>query len=259
MSSPDRIPLKMIPVSINGNRIYNPCDYPPGLVAIPAGETMPTLSVMSFFGLRQNVPPDSAFFIGTASSSPAANRNALAEMFLALGNGFEWVMFCDSDMTPEFDTVLRLLSHGVDVVGAWCFTRMPPFTGCFADLPDGEHATFETRGLREVLWSGTGCLLVRRRVLEALEYPYFEHTAPGAGEDALFCLKARKAGFPIYVDHDVTVGHVGAIPITREVAQALGNTVPPRLSPVAFKSAWGDIHVRRVEEITGFTLPRPAW
>lgn len=185
--------------------------HAPGVVAIPATEMMHTGSVSSFIGLRQSLPSGSKMLIGTMSSSPAANRNGMAESILS-HEEFQWILFLDSDMMPDPATALRLLDHRVDMVGALCYMRGYPFSPCCN--PMFEPPT----GLREVDWVGTGSLLVRRHVMETIKYPWFEHTLPGTGEDILFCHKARKAGFKVHVDLDLVVGHMATVPITREMA-----------------------------------------
>ena len=51
-------------------------------------------------------------------------------------------------------------------------------------------------------------------VFKKLSHPWFfyEHDDKGnltVGDDAWFCRKARKAGFKIYCDPTIEVGHVG--------------------------------------------------
>ncbi len=55
---------------------------------------------------------------------------------------------------------------------------------------------------------GGGCLLIHKRVFDALEKPYFKCN-PGTlvGEDFYFCRKAREAGFKIYLDAGILCGH----------------------------------------------------
>ena len=81
------------------------------------------------------------------------------------------------------------------------------------------HPETWSTGLRKVDWVETGCLLVRRSVLEALHPPYMEFLAPGLGEDVYFCRKARSLGFDVHVDLAHCVGHMAAQPIDREAAE----------------------------------------
>ncbi len=55
---------------------------------------------------------------------------------------------------------------------------------------------------------GGGCLLIHRRVFDALEKPYFKcNPNTFIGEDFYFCRKVREAGFKIYLDPGILCGH----------------------------------------------------
>jgi GT2 family glycosyltransferase len=60
----------------------------------------------------------------------------------------------------------------------------------------------------------TGCMMIHRRVLDALEKPFFRLVTDEAAtrlmdsEDFYFCRKAREAGFTIYLDTDMPCSHV---------------------------------------------------
>jgi hypothetical protein len=216
-------------------------------------EWMWTESMLSFLELRRYLPPGSSMTFGRHSSSPAANRNCLIELALAHPE-FSWVCFIDADMTPPAETVLQLLEHNVDVVGALCFQRSYPFAPCVNPFSS------EPRGLYEVAQIGAGCLLVRRRVLEAIPYPWFEHPVPGVGEDILFGRKIQKAGFKVHTDDKLVVGHVGVIPITREIAEACrpilaasDAALPP--CAIAFTRLTGE-NIERMDQM--LTTPNPG-
>ena len=66
-------------------------------------------------------------------------------------------------------------------------------------------------GLHPVAGSGSGGLLISRKVLNTLKPPYFEvgRVRPDElSEDFWFFHKAREAGFQPYVDFDLALGHI---------------------------------------------------
>lgn len=200
---------------------YTPTDFPPGLVAVPAQDWMWTQSVEAFTYLPTALPPGSAIRFGRQSSSAEWNRNRLTEEFLRDADeyGWQWILYVDSDMVPPPATAVRLLSHNVDVVGAYYFSRREPLVAEFNRV--GMPPADPVNGLLPVMWVGAGCLLLRRHVFEKLPEPWWPHAPnPGEGEDIAFSAKVRALGIPIYVDLALQVGHMAARPIMKRDADA---------------------------------------
>lgn len=146
------------------------------------------------------------------SSIVAVSRNICVQA--AINADLDWLMFLDSDMTFPVDTVHRLLAHDKDIVGATYMNRTPPHQthGCTASFKPVEVST----GLVEMHTMPTGCLLIRRTVFDQFPKPWFrfghdEKSGTMIGEDILFCLEARRKGFQIWCDVDLTLelGHMG--------------------------------------------------
>lgn len=144
----------------------------------------------------------------------ARNRNELTGYFLQSSK--EWLWYLDDDQVLLPGTLGKLLAHGVEVVSGVYVSRNYPFLPLVYDQvrEDGQIAfkelTTET-GLIGVVATGAGCLLVHRRVLEALTPPYWTlgQIAPEAwGDDVDFCRRVRAAGFEVQVDVDTRVGHI---------------------------------------------------
>lgn len=136
------------------------------------------------------------------------NRNRIVEA--AQG---EWILFVDDDHVFKPDLLARLLDREVDVVVPFCLSRRPPFTPVvYSGLDEaGDHVVqdnFPSGGLVEVFAAGTGGMLVRRHVLEAIDSPWFEAEGRHMNEDLTFCRKVREAGFHIWLDVDAQLGHV---------------------------------------------------
>jgi hypothetical protein len=133
----------------------------------------------------------------------AGNRNAACAQLEG-----DWIWFIDDDHAFAPDILTRLLARKVDIVTPICLRRSQPFLpvpyvdGDYMDL--GQYGENE---LVEVEYAGTSGMLIRKRVLETIEPPWFE-LGNGVSEDVNFSRKARQAGFSIYVDMGVRLGHI---------------------------------------------------
>lgn len=76
----------------------------------------------------------------------------------------------------------------------------------------------DIKGKKELLrieYNGLGFMMVRFGVYEKITYPWFQpvlfyhnHNVIGfASEDASFCLRAKEAGFDVWVDPKIIIGH----------------------------------------------------
>jgi hypothetical protein len=90
----------------------------------------------------------------------------------------------------------------------------------------GIGSAIEHHGLVEVALVGTACLLVHRRVLEAIDPPYFKMELDDDclyikdSEDFTFCRKARRAGFSVWLDTDQPCSHFKALDMHASVGWA---------------------------------------
>lgn len=132
--------------------------------------------------------------------------------------GSQWLLFADADMAFPPTALQRLLSHRLPIVGGLCRQRRPPFEATLyktEETPEklSYYAPFNPipgGGLVEVAGTGCGFLLIEMRVFDKLDAPYFlpQSSTGGLGEDLWFCEHARNAGFKIFVDQDVVIGHL---------------------------------------------------
>lgn len=104
------------------------------------------------------------------------SRNVACEQ--ALQNGFKYLYFLDSDVIPPPDTIHRLISHNLPIVGGTYFRRSPP-----AGVPVAMRATTYPDGNKGFQWvtqlpptglvpvdvMGAGCLLLRRDLLQKVQ------------------------------------------------------------------------------------------
>jgi hypothetical protein len=150
-------------------------------------------------------------------------RNALCAR--ALTEGWEYLFFLDSDVTPPVDAIPRLMAHKKPLVSGVYHRRSEP-----AGVPvmiKGGQWVFDPPPNRviEVDVVGAGCLLIHRSVLEQLP-PQDERRGkrwfdwrvdmpglpPGEAmsEDFTFNLHVKRTlGVPTLVDTSVVCGHIG--------------------------------------------------
>ena len=143
----------------------------------------------------------------------------------------DWLLFLDSDLKFPAFTLGRLLSMEKDIIGAAYIRRTPPHELLVKPLA-GSERTVVTGGAVEVASLPTGCLLVKADVFRRLGRPYFrspsferndavpewlhEYVPSEAkpctvGEDTWFSAVARRAGYSLWLDVDLTrdIGHIG--------------------------------------------------
>lgn len=148
-------------------------------------------------------------------------RNEFVSDFLK-GN-YDYLFMNDDDTLLPPLALDRLLARELDVVSGLYFRRMLPIEPvAFVDDPTAgdtgircikEYGT----GLMPVDYVGAGCLMISRKVLEAIEYPWFfwarnDPRVPKKdqiSEDLYFCKKVREAGFQIHLDASIRCLHVG--------------------------------------------------
>ncbi|GAG88137.1 unnamed protein product [marine sediment metagenome] len=199
-------------------------------IGIPLIGDMPDEIFYSFLSLMK--PPGTKLTKVKGKGADIA-RNVIVE---ALEK--DWLFFMDSDQTFHPETLTRLLSWDLPVVSgvyfkspgqpvphvyryAWkdkehlylsLINEIFQFLAPHKDKLKGElPATIlpaRREDLLEVDGVGAGCLLVHRRVFEAIDPPWFKYSdGKTVGEDFDFCRKVQEAGFKIYCDPGVLCGH----------------------------------------------------
>lgn len=193
----------------NRDNELNPDDFPPGTVGV-VGSDLARYSefAISLSGVTAKLPPGSKL-IWTRSVDVSGNCN---QIIRDMKGEWVWIMGDDHVFPPE--TLLRLLAHDVDVVVPHCLKRTPPWPPVVYSHQDEDGwyvaADLPLEGLTEVHAAGSAGMLIKKHVLDALEDPWFRPAPDAAGlnEDLYFCQKVREAGFTIYCDPAVAIGHI---------------------------------------------------
>ena len=150
-------------------------------------------------------------------------RNLLAEKALELGATH--VLFIDDDMIFPPEALIKLLENDVDIVCGLAFRKAPPYDPVIFKLYENEDGNIDIlatekikQGLVEVDAIGSAFVLIKRRVFEKMERPWYKWgdkslgiyvKSGGLGEDISFSLHAKRQGFKVYCDTDLIIGHLG--------------------------------------------------
>jgi hypothetical protein len=170
------------------------------------------------------------------SSLLPESRYSLVKKSLELGATH--LLFLDSDMTFPQDTIIRMLEADKDVVGINAMARRPPYNLTAWYGPGRPvQTTQESEGLEKVWRTGFGVVMIKARVFEKLNAPYFDlEYVPEKdrfrGEDYFFFDAAREAGFELYIDQDLSkqVNHFGSFafnPLLKLAEQQAAPEGPP--------------------------------
>ena len=142
---------------------------------------------------------------------------------------YDYQLWIDSDIVFDTEKFYRLVQHDKDIVGGWYCTEDGKTTSVAHWLEEDDfrtnggvmnHETLETMSKRQkpftVDYTGFGWLLIKNGVFESLEYPWFApkmqvfesgEVQDMCGEDVSFCLDCIEAGYEIWCDPLIRVGH----------------------------------------------------
>lgn len=172
------------------------------LIGVPCTDSVKTKTAFSLFHLAS---PDVRLMM-QVGADVADNRNKLA----AHARDYSHLLFVDSDMQFNGDTLHRMLSHDKDILGLAANRRKLPLESVCKPL-NGDITQPIPNELFEAESCGTGVMLIKSEVFTRLPIP-FEFTYENGeriGEDVNFCRKARAVGYQVWVDPTIPVRHVG--------------------------------------------------
>lgn len=152
----------------------------------------------------------------------------------ALADGFEELMWIDSDIDFQPSHVEKLRSRRLPIVGGIYPLKNKKRLACDTLRPNESIVFGEQGGLFPLHYLATGFLLTQRRVYQQIEdqlklpccigtgknglVPYFmpmvvaHKTLPVSlylNEDFSFCERAQQCGFEIIADTTLRLGHIG--------------------------------------------------
>ncbi|MBR0523096.1 MAG: glycosyltransferase [Firmicutes bacterium] len=189
------------------------------LIAVPCMDQLDVAFVESLTQMRTGGNAAIQFVAGSLVYDA---RNKLAQ--IAVENGFDAVLWLDSDMTFDQDFLERmqktLEESGADIVTALYFGRRPPYKPLVYSQCD---YVFEDNDARidvklidtipeepfEAAACGFGGVLMRAEILKTIREQKGLPFSPiyGLGEDLSFCVRARALGKKIVCDPRILMGH----------------------------------------------------
>ena len=139
-----------------------------------------------------------------------SNRTFLVKA--SIEKGATHILFVDSDMIFPKDTIPRLLAHKKKIVGVRYKKREFPVEWLYK--PVGEESEKDIFTVKHV---GTGLMLIDLSIFtgeKPLGSPWFNFGRDGQGalvmgEDVWFCNTAWEAGYEVWVDPTLKIGHLG--------------------------------------------------
>lgn len=136
----------------------------------------------------------------------AENRNRIVAQ--AVKNNCDYLLLTDDDMIFEPDYLERLIKHDKDIIGATYNTKYEQQELVIEYLDKPEEGLFKCKAL------GGGFLLIKTEVFKKVSQPHFGYKWFESGmvqmsNDWFFCEKAREAGYDIWCDSSLKVGHLG--------------------------------------------------
>jgi teichuronic acid biosynthesis glycosyltransferase TuaG len=191
--------------------------------------TMQDLITLRDFCQAAGLPVDVLIVEQEASHTA---RNLLTRR--ALDSAATHLLWIDADMSFPRDALLRLLAHRLPIVGGLYFNRRAPFhpqllrkqpaDRAMDDVPmaycydwqrevsrDGAGALFRVDA------TGAGFLLVERRVFTDISTDDGWWAPLGTGSDDIWFLRrVTAAGYEIFVDTALELGHLGEIAVDAE-------------------------------------------
>lgn len=186
------------------------------LLGMPCIRTIPSKTVISLLQTadREKVQP-----MLVEGSLIYDARDEIARY--AVDNGYDGVLYVDSDMVFSAEDLKRLISHNADICTGLYVTRHGEGTNVlYSKIITRRRFPFRSpklivdnaiSGYSHVAACGFGFCLIKCSVLKSMFKRYKSLFEPkwGVGEDIAFCIRAKKCGYQIYADRDVKLGHIG--------------------------------------------------
>jgi 2-polyprenyl-3-methyl-5-hydroxy-6-metoxy-1,4-benzoquinol methylase len=198
------------------------------LIGIPAYGQMPPETeedYLRFFYYLGRRYTEHDFFVGIKRKAEQFRaRNSIVKA--AYQCGADYILMLDDDhvidlegtneASSRYEFLRKLIEHHeripeAGIIGALYYHRGGECRPVLMEEKDGQYFYLRDdqikHGLQEVTVQGGGCMLIKSKVFDKIGAEPFEPEHE-YGTDFQICLKARNAGFKIYCDTSIELGHV---------------------------------------------------
>lgn len=197
-------------------------------IAVPTNRGINAKTMQCLLELVARGGYDFHIIVPSEGYTIAENRNYTAVQ--ACRNKSDYLLMIDDDMVFPPDTLDKLLSNKKDICGVAYHSRgstdqikiVPEGIMSIAEVDKGKYINLKTetdpkyKDTFECYATGTGIILIKCQIFYKIPQPWFEFTYHDngnckEGEDWNFCFKAKDAGFKIWTDPKIIIGHLGDV------------------------------------------------
>ena len=188
------------------------------LLGMPSVGMIPSKTVISLLATVERGKVDPMIVSGSLVYD---SRDAIARY--AVDNGYDYVLYVDSDMVFNAEDLKRLLAHDVGICSGLYVSRQGERKNiAYSKIITRRRFPYrkpelindnQSSGFGSVAAVGFGFCLIKTSVLKSM-FKYYKslfEPCKGLGEDAAFCYRAKRIGFKTFIDRDVKLGHLGEI------------------------------------------------
>jgi hypothetical protein len=175
-------------------------------ITVPANKPIKSRTVQSLLDVVANSYGEFLIIIADAGYTPSEKRNyAIVQ---SLNANCDYTFFVDDDMVFPKDTLTKLIQDDKDVVGALYYKRGLPLE----KVIEGEVS----EGVFKCQSIGAGLFLAKNSIFMKMRKPWFDTKVDGIGQTVVgdsfrFCDLVRDAGFEVWCDSTLNIGHIGEI------------------------------------------------
>jgi len=204
------------------------------VIGIPCYRTFPAETEEDYMRLMYHLGRRAQhldFFLAIKRKSEQFRaRNAITEAALQVGADYLWMLDDDHvldwqqgpNFSTNYDIPTKLIQHlendpEMGICGALYWQRGAECKPVL--MKEGKEGGYYwmredeiRRELQPVAVSGGGCIMIKTAIFDRIKAPWFEAELD-MGTDIQICEKARRAGYTVYCDTSLQIGHVTSEPL----------------------------------------------